>query len=260
MQVRKTTAERQMLIDRRQYTERLEQQIQQQTVALRHAHEETIHRLVAASACRDVETSMHILRTGLLAEALARATGWPPAEVERIRFAAPMHDVGKIGIPDAILRKPSKLTRRRVRDHEVAHDDRRQYAGRVGHRCCRWHSRSLDASRALERRRLSFGTGWGGDTGSGADHGHRRRLRFAHARARYRPALSEKAALEIMRHGDGKDFDPVLLAIFFQNLPLIRSITAKYPDEPNENAEFGLNRFPGEFAALAEPVLAGHSC
>ena len=66
LQARKTIAQRQMLIERRQYTERLEQQIRQQTVAIRHAHEETIHRLVAASSCRDVETSMHILRTGLL--------------------------------------------------------------------------------------------------------------------------------------------------------------------------------------------------
>ena len=68
-----------------------------------------------------------------------------------------------------------------------------------------------------------------------------------------------------MRHGGGKDFDPALLAMFFQNLPLIRSIAAKYPDEPDENAEFGLNYFPGEFAALseramiAEPAMAGQS-
>ena len=52
----------------------------------------------------------------------------------------------------------------------------------------------------------------------------------------YRPAMSEEAALEIMRHGEGKDFDPALLAIFFQNLPPIRSIAAQYPDEPREAA------------------------
>ena len=75
VQARKAIAQRQMLIDRRQYTERLEQQVRQQTVALRHAHEETIHRLVAASSCRDVETSMHILRTGLLAETAGPGEG-----------------------------------------------------------------------------------------------------------------------------------------------------------------------------------------
>ena len=78
--------------------------------AIRIAHEETIHRLVTASLCRDEETGMHIKRTGLLSELLARAAGWSEADAEIIRLAAPMHDVGKIGIPDAILQKPGKLT------------------------------------------------------------------------------------------------------------------------------------------------------
>ena len=99
----RSIAQRQMLIERRRYTERLEQQIRQQTVAIRRAHEETIHRLVAASSCRDVETNMHILRTGLMCEVLARARGWSADAAEMIRLAAPMHDVGKVGIPDAIL-------------------------------------------------------------------------------------------------------------------------------------------------------------
>ena len=71
----------------------------------------------------------------------------------------------------------------------------------------------------------------------------------------YRPAMSEKAALEIMRHGEGKDFDPELLALFFQNLPAFRGIAVRYPDEaPCQGAEFGMNCLPGELATLAEPV------
>ena len=100
-----------MLLERRNYTRDLEEKVR---AADRWksggAHEETIHRLVTASLCRDEETGMHIRRTGLLSEALARAAGWSAADAEVIRLAAPMHDVGKIGIPDAILRKPGKLT------------------------------------------------------------------------------------------------------------------------------------------------------
>ena len=181
LQARKTIAQRQMLVEHRQYTAGFEQQIQQQTVALRAAHEETIHRLVAASACRDVETSMRILRTGLLAEALARAKGWPPAEVEKIRLAAPMHDVGKIGIPDAILRKPSKLTREEfeiMKSHTIIGAN--MLDGSSTHDAANGTTDCHDSPRTLERRRLSFGTGGRGHSRSGPHHGHRQRLRFAH--------------------------------------------------------------------------------
>ena len=67
----------------------------------------------------------------------------------------------------------------------------------------------------------------------------------------YRPAMSEEAALQIMRRGEGKDFDPALLALFFENLPAIRRIAARYPDEARESAESGWNCLPGELAALA---------
>ena len=76
----------------------------------RHAHEETILRLVSALRYRDEETGGHIKRTGLHCELFAEVLGWPPEGIENIRMAAPMHDLGKIGIPDAILKKPGKLT------------------------------------------------------------------------------------------------------------------------------------------------------
>ena len=64
--------------------------------------------------------------------------------------------------------------------------------------------------------------------------------------------LREEAALEIMRHGDGKDLEPALLVGFFQNLPVIRRIEAQHPDAPRAGAESGLNCLPGDLAALAE--------
>jgi putative two-component system response regulator len=76
----------------------------------------------------------------------------------------------------------------------------------------------------------------------------------------YRPAMSEEAALEIMRYGDGKDFDPALLALFFRDLPLIRGISARHPDEPQPAAadsrslEPGPNCLPGDLAAWAAPA------
>src|SRR5690606_10600875 len=65
-------------------------------------------RLLAAGL-QDSETRLHVIRMSRYTQLLARAAGFSDADAERILHAAPMHDVGKIGIPDAILRKPGKL-------------------------------------------------------------------------------------------------------------------------------------------------------
>ena len=62
-----------------------------------------------------------------------------------------------------------------------------------------------------------------------------------------------------MRHGDGKDFDPDLLSLFFQNLPAIRGIAAKYPDEFDDGAMPGSIFLPGELAALGAYTANGRN-
>ena len=77
---------------------------------LRVSREETITRLAVAADWRDTETAAHIERVGQYAASLARWAGCPRDFVEQIRLASKMHDVGKLGVPDAILRKPGKFT------------------------------------------------------------------------------------------------------------------------------------------------------
>lgn len=76
----------------------------------REAELEILERLAAASEARDDDTGQHTRRVGELAARIGEALGLPLDEVDLIRLAAPLHDVGKIGIPDAILRKPGRLT------------------------------------------------------------------------------------------------------------------------------------------------------
>jgi putative two-component system response regulator len=90
--------------------ELLEEQVQDKTRELEAARVEILHRLAKAAEYRDDPTGEHPKRVGELAGILARAAGMPKAQVELIRLAAPLHDVGKIGVPDAILRKPARLT------------------------------------------------------------------------------------------------------------------------------------------------------
>lgn len=88
----------------------LEIRVQERTSELQHSQIEILERLARTSEIRDDETGRHTQRVGELSGALARALGHEQHFVDLISFAAPLHDVGKIGIPDAVLLKPGRLT------------------------------------------------------------------------------------------------------------------------------------------------------
>jgi putative two-component system response regulator len=89
---------------------RLEERVQERTRELQQAQLEILERLARAAEYRDDETGEHVRRVAVNAAHVAEALGLPQEQVGMIRSAAPLHDLGKIGIPDAILRKPAKLT------------------------------------------------------------------------------------------------------------------------------------------------------
>lgn len=88
----------------------LEQKVFERTQALEEAKVEILTRLARAAEYRDYETGQHTQRVGNISALLAEMMGLPDEEVELIRQAAPLHDVGKIGISDTILLKPARLT------------------------------------------------------------------------------------------------------------------------------------------------------
>jgi putative two-component system response regulator len=77
---------------------------------LKHAHQITLTKLALAAEYKDGDTGTHIERIGALSGELARLLGQPADWCELITLAAPMHDIGKIGVPDSILKKPGGLT------------------------------------------------------------------------------------------------------------------------------------------------------
>ena len=79
------------------------------TTQLEKSYHDAIYMLGEASEFKDTDTGVHIWRMAGYSAALAAACGWNDADCEQIRLAAPMHDIGKLGIPDAILHKPGKL-------------------------------------------------------------------------------------------------------------------------------------------------------
>ncbi|MDH4224948.1 MAG: response regulator [Deltaproteobacteria bacterium] len=88
----------------------LEEQVLQRTAQLRQSQLEVVRRLGRAAEYRDNETGMHVVRMSKASAALGRAMGMDEGQCELILNTAPMHDVGKIGIPDHILLKGGKLT------------------------------------------------------------------------------------------------------------------------------------------------------
>lgn len=88
----------------------LEEKVRDRTRELDNAHLEVLERLARAGEFHDDDTGQHTRRVGLLSARIAAALGMPEEWVELLRVAAPLHDLGKIGIPDAVLLKPGRLS------------------------------------------------------------------------------------------------------------------------------------------------------
>ncbi len=108
----------------KEYNKRLENTVVERTAELRKAlqmvkaaSKEIIERLTVAAEYRDEDTASHIRRISLYSKLIAEELRMPQDFVENITYASPMHDVGKIGIPDGILLKPGRLT---AEEFEVA--------------------------------------------------------------------------------------------------------------------------------------------
>ena len=98
----------------------LEEAVRERTAELRKTQLEVIERLANATESRDQETGMHLERISRMCEKVGLALGMTPTEAETLRNASLLHDVGKIGVPDAVLLRPGELSdedRRVMRRH-----------------------------------------------------------------------------------------------------------------------------------------------
>jgi putative two-component system response regulator len=190
----------------------------------RDAHLDTIRRLVLAAEHKDRDTSEHIVRISRCSAVLARAIGIPEHELEIGSHAATMHDVGKIGIPDAILGKRGPLT----------DDERRvmQTHTEIGARILAGSPSEL--MQAGEIIAVTHHERW---DGGGYPH---QLLGVAiplwgricaivdvfdalTSKRSYHDAVSDAAAVDIMRPEGGRHFDPQLFDVFMAHLDEILS-------------------------------------
>lgn len=93
----------------KKHNELLDAEVKRKTMQLKDSYIDTIHRLTKVAEYKDEDTASHIKRSGYYSTILARKLGWSEEEIENVFYAAPMHDIGKIGIPAEILLKPARL-------------------------------------------------------------------------------------------------------------------------------------------------------
>ena len=180
---------------------------------------------------RDLETGAHIRRIGEFSAFLADAHGLSPEDVEAIRLAAPMHDVGKVAIPDSVLLKPGKLDpdeRELVERHaEIGHDI---LAGSTAQLL------DLAAEIALIHHEKVDGSGYPNGL-QGDDIPIAGRIVAVAdvydaltSDRPYRPALSVDEAVRIMVAGRGTHFDAELLDLFLDRLDAVHALAEECAD------------------------------
>ena len=214
--------------------EYLEEQVRLRTAEIRQREEEIVYHLVAAAESRDADTGNHVRRIGLYSEAMARELGWSKGATEDIRIAAPMHDVGKIGIPDRILLKSSSLDQEEM-------DIMRSHTELGAHILGDSTIPLLQMAREIS---LCHHEKW---DGSGYPNGLAGEAIPESARILavvdvydaliyerpYKSAMVENDAITKMKEGMGTHFDPRIFDIFLQLLPKFREIQQQFPPDPS---------------------------
>jgi putative two-component system response regulator len=221
----------------------LEAEVVKKTSALRKALDlskeaeyEISIRLGKAAEFRDLETGMHTRRISEFSCQLATLLGMPEAECELIRFASPLHDVGKIGIPDRILLKPGKLDDTEfqiMKLHTVI-------GGKILSDEGKYPILEMGRIVALQHHEKWDGTGYPNGLQGKDIHLFGRIVMIVDifdaltSDRPYKKAFSLDKTIEIMTAGIGEFFDPELLDIFLANFELFVRIKDELRDPPDE--------------------------
>jgi len=232
LRARLSVGERTVRLERtlREYGKGLEKIVRMQTRLIRKTQEETILRLLTALESRDEETGGHVRRIGLFSAHLANEAGWTREEVEDIRLAAPMHDIGKIGVPDAILQKEGPLTADEfevIKSHtniggQILGDSEFPML-QMAHEIALYHHERWDGGGYPEDRK-------GEDIPIAARIVALVDVYDALSQDRvYRKACPLEEVLENMRKSRGSHFDPEYFDLFLDSIPDFRRIAAENP-------------------------------
>ena len=201
--------------------------------SLEHEHEQIIHKLTRISTARDEETGNHMHRVAHISRLIAQELGHDAQFCDMIYLSAPMHDIGKVGIPDKILLKPGKLT---PGEWEVM-----KTHTTIGYEVLKDSSSALlrmGADIAHSHHEKYNGEGYPlglagekipimGRIVAVADE-----LDALLSVRPYKHAWNLKDALEHLRHESGRHFDPGCIEVLLRHIDTVLDIQKQFADEP----------------------------
>ena len=202
---------------------------------LEEAHLDTVFRLSVAAEYRDKETANHVKRVSEYSALIGRQIGLAEKEIDILYWSSAMHDVGKLGIPDAILQKPGKLTPEERRTME--------YHTLLGAYILRNAKSPL--LRAAQLVALTHHEKFNGRGYPQGLHGENIPL-FGRitaivdvfdalsSRRVYKPPFPEEKVLKIMNEEKGEHFDPYLVDAFLSDMDAVRAIQHRLADKEED--------------------------
>ena len=216
----------------------LEAKVKARTQELQETRLEIIHRLGQAAEYKDNDTGLHIIRMSRTCARLGELAGLSAAEVDIVLNTSPMHDIGKIAIPDAILLKPGALDHNEweiMKTHPL-----------VGHTLLEGHGSDLMISAAeiaLTHHEKWSGKGYPqglkGDKipFNGRLAGIADVFDALTAKRPYKDPYPVSKAVEIIKSEREKHFDPELTDLFLQNIDDFVAIKNAFPEEEGTTSE-----------------------
>ena len=207
---------RQLHLRLRRHADELEEKVRERTAQLAETQVEILRRLAVAAEYRDDATGEHAERVGALAALIAEEMQLSPETVELIRRAAPLHDVGKIGVPDAILMKPGPLTPGEFEVMKTHTDIGQRILGQgsfpllsVAREIAAWHHERWDGGGYSGRRGEDIPLS--GRIVAVADSFDA----VTHSRP-YKESASLEEGVQRVREDAGRHFDPAVVAAFLR--------------------------------------------
>lgn len=229
--------------ENRLHRENLERLVEQKTTEMQQLSQEIIDtqkeivaKLGDVIETRSNETGNHVRRVAHISSLLAVKYGFDPIEAETLRMASPLHDVGKVGIPDGILNKPGKLTDaefEQIKTHTT-----------IGYNMLKESKQPIiQAAAIISLQHHEYWNGGGYPQGlQGEDiHIYGRITAIADVydalrqKREYKESWSQEKTLEFIKKNSGVMFDPKLVELFLQSIPELEEILRHEGPHPTGN-------------------------